>query len=199
MANQSDIASCIHLVCAAFPNYSPDVKATAELWTLVLGDLPADTLKAATLAATMPGTGRQFAPSADEIRTKAAELHALAAGIPDAYRAYEEVEKMPADMTSRKVVEENGENIIYEKALQFTHPIVESVARSLGWPKTFPTENPGVDRGQFRQAYETEVRRVMGDAGRLPLLQDYIEGKRAELTGKTPALVTKTAKLLERK
>lgn len=188
MANAADIAGAIALCKSLYPNFNPDPLTTPEAWLLTLGDLDQETLRAATVAACVPGTGRAFAPSVDEIRTKATEMHARAAGIPDAYQAYEEVCKMPPDMLTRRVEQENGENVIIETPLHFSHALVETVARLLGWPKSFPTDNPGVDRGQFRQAYEAELARYMQDAGRLPMLTAYIDHKRGELTGGAPML-----------
>jgi hypothetical protein len=92
-----EITQGINLLKVAFPNYQPDVKGTAELWTAVLGDLPGETLKAAILQC-LTEHGRAFAPSIGEIRGAALRLNAKASGIPEAWQAYEEVRKMSADM-----------------------------------------------------------------------------------------------------
>jgi hypothetical protein len=205
MANAGDIANVIAALKALFPNYSPDIiradgkpGKTPEMLLAILGDLDRDTLQAATLSlASEPG--RAFAPSAGEIRGEALKLRAIAAGIPEAWRAYEEVVNMPADMKRRELVTENQQNFINIYNREFSHPIVESVARMIGWPDTFPTDMPGVDRAQFVKAYDAEVSRTMQDAGRLPLVTQYIENKRAQLEGKSPALIQNITKRLETK
>ena len=196
MASPVSIVQCIERLKLAYPNYQPDLKKTADLWEELFVDVPDDTLKAAIIA--ILAEPRAFAPSAGEVRGKAQELNARAAGIPDAYQAYDEVCKMPANMESLTVVEENGQNFIEHRPLKFSHPLVETVARLVGWPKSFPTDNPGVDRGQFRQAYDAELARYMQDTGRHPALVDYIERKHAELAGKAPAMITATVKQLTR-
>lgn len=188
MPNANEIAACINMLKVAFPNYQPDITATADLWKAVFSDMDGAALKSAVLVCLTEK--RAFAPSVGEIRAAALDLHARAAGIPDAWAAYDEVCKMPASMERSDLIVENGKNIIEYTPLKFSHPIVEQTARHLGWPKSFPTDNPGVDRGQFSKAYTDEVGRVMSDAGRLPIIQKYIESKRAELRGGAPALST---------
>ena len=173
MSTPHEIAEGINLLKVAYPNYQPDVKRTADLWLLVLGDLPGETLKAAILER-VTELGRAFAPSVGEIREAAIRLNALAAGIPDAYRAYDEVVNMPADMLERELVEENGQNFILTKKLKFSHPLVETVATLIGWPKTFPTDMPAADRSQFVKAYEAELARSLSDGARLPKIKQYI-------------------------
>jgi hypothetical protein len=196
MASLSEIAQGINLLKIAFPNYNPDAKATADLWVAGLGDLPGDTLKAA-IAECLIDPRRQFAPSIGEIRGAALRLNAIAAGITEAWRAYEEVLNMPTTMVSRHVVEDEGNYVILEKALEFSHPLVESVARMMGWPGQFPTEMPAADRAQFLKAYEAELTRLMGDAGRLPVITAYIDDLRNNLGKESLPLITKTVRRLE--
>lgn len=188
MASQVEIIQCIDKLKSGYPNYQPDISKTADLWKELFVDVSGETLKSAILAC-MAESG-DFAPSAGTIRGKAQELNARAAGIPDAYQAYDEVCRMPASMESLSVVVENGQNFIEHAPLKFTHPLVETVARLLGWPKDFPTDLPGVDRGQWVRAYDAELSRYMAEAGRHPALTDYIERKRADLEGKAPALLS---------
>ena len=197
MATQVDLVQALDKLKSAYPNYQPDIALTLNLWKELFADIPGETLQAAILAClTEP---RAFAPSAGEIRSKALELNARAAGIPDAFQAFEEVCNMPASMTRRNITEERtelGHVIVDEIALTFSHPLVETVARMIGWPTRFPTDNPGVDRGQFRQAYDAELARYMADAGRLPMLTGYIESKRPQLAGGAPMLAGTVVKRL---
>lgn len=177
MAALSEIAQGINLLKIAFPNYQPDIKQTAELWTAVLGDLPGDTLKAAILEC-LVGANRQFAPTIGEIRGQALRLNAIAAGIPEGWTAFGEVCKMPRDMIDRELVIENGQNIILERELHFSHPLVEDVARKMGWPKSFPTDMPAADRAQFIKAYDAELFHALESAGRIKVVSDYIDSRR---------------------
>jgi len=195
MAKISDIANVISGLKAFYPNYNPpDPGQTAVMLMQIIGDLPVETLQAAVV--TLCAENRQFAPSAGEIRQAALKLNARAAGIPEAWQAFEEVCRMPADRTSRELIQENGQNIILEKTLKFSHPLVESVAITMGWPHTFPTDLPAADRSQFIKAYESEMARVMGDAGRLKLVSDYID-KRRELGADALSLTANLTKQLE--
>lgn len=201
MAKLTEIAACVNMLKVSFPNYQPDVKATCDLWELAFSDMEGETLKASILACITED--RAFAPSVGEIRAAGMKLHAKASGIPDAYQAYDEVIKMPSSMERTEVMDDydpaTNTATINVYTLKFTHPLIESVARMIGWPDTFPTNMPGVDRAQFVKAYEAEFARVMADAGRLKFLNDYVESKRPELAGKMPALITQTAKRLEQK
>lgn len=194
MANKIETVECLNMLCVAFPNYQPNVDATLALWKIVFEDMAGETLKAAVLQCLTQN--RAFAPSAGEIRAAAMELHAKASGIPDAYFAYDEVCKMPADMKLKRAVEEDGKWFMDVHELVFTHPLVEKVARLMGWPKTFPTDMPAADRSQFVKAYDAELVRYMADAGRLPAVQKYIEDKGADLRGNAPALMSAITKKL---
>jgi hypothetical protein len=198
MATISEIAQGINILKTAYSNYQPDLKLTAELWMAILGDVPGETLKAAIIQC-LAEQARQFAPAIGEIRHAALRINAKAAGIPEAWQAFDEVYRMPADMTSRELILEDGQNIILEKALAFTHPLVESVARMMGWPQSFPTDMPAADRSQFIKAYDAEFARMLGDAGRLKIVDDYIEKRRAALGGNALALTASVTKQLERK
>jgi hypothetical protein len=195
MAKITDIANVISALKAFYPNYTPaDPGQTATMLMQILGDLPVENLQAAVVQ--LCADSRQFAPSAGEIRQTALRLNAKAAGIPEAWQAFEEVMKMPGDMLRREVVVENGQNIILEHTLKFSHPLVENTARLMGWPKTFPTDMHAADRSQFIKAYEFEFMRVIGDAGRLKVVSDYLQ-KRSELSGNSLELTANLTKRLE--
>lgn len=195
MAKVSDIANIISGMRAVYPNYNPpDPQKTASMLMQLLGDLPAEALQAAVLS--LCADSRQFAPSAGEIRQTALRLNAKAAGIPDAWQAFEEVCKMPADMIGRKFIQQDGQNVILEKSLEFSHPLVESVARTMGWPERFPTDMPAADRSQFIKAYESALSRALDDAGRLEVVAEYIDNRR-QMGCDALALVGNLTKKLE--
>lgn len=195
MAKITDISNLIAALKAFYPNYSPpDPGKTAVMLMQILGDLSAETLQAAALK--LCADNRAFAPSAGEIRYAALMLNAKAAGIPEAWQAFDEVCKMPADMTLRELIQENGQNVILQRAMKFSHPLVESVARMMGWPATFPTDLPAADRSQFIKAYESELSRALDDAGRLKVVSDYIDSRR-QMGTDALALTAKLTKQLE--
>lgn len=196
MATRVDIANAIALLRRYFPNFQPDDK-TPDAWLLILCDLPSDTLSAAIMACS--SENRAFAPSVGEIRNMAIKLNAQAAGIPDAWQAYDEVVNMPPSMEKFRVTgeyDESGAAIRNRAVLKFSHPLVEQVARLMGWPRSFPTDMPGVDRAQFVKAYDAELQRYAGQSGQHPAITEYVENKRLELAGKAPALVSQVAKRL---
>ncbi len=197
MLSPSEIIMGIGMLKVAFPNYLPDMRPTAELWSALLGDLPWDTLKAAIMQNL--AEPRQFAPSIGEIRQSALRLNAKAAGIPDALQAYSEVCNMPSDMSRRRTFEEAGTYYVEVRELKFSHPLVESVARLLGWPKSFPTDMPAADRSQFIKAYDAELSRQMDEAGRLKLVSDYINNRREMMGGDALALAANVTRQLEGK
>lgn len=198
MANPTDIISCVNLLKTAFPNYQPDIDATCDLWKTIFSDMEGATLKAAIVACLTEN--RAFAPSVGEIRNAAVKLHVAAVGYKSAIEAYDEVMSMPDTMERVQVVEHPGKDaeIVYTK-IKFSHPVIETVARSMGWPGKFSSGNPGTDRAQFTRLYEEELTRISTDATRLPILKKYIDDLRPQLAGKTPVLVSDLTKKLEKK
>jgi hypothetical protein len=197
MSTKADMASLIALFKASFPNYNPDVRITGEIFMQTLADIPGDTLKAAALAC-VAEFGRQFAPSIGEIRQMAVKLNAEAAGIPDAQSAYAEVVAMPSSMERREATDERNEQgaiIINVHILQFSHPFVEQVAALIGWPRTFPTDEPGVDRAQFVKFYEVQLNKQLAMAGRLPALTEYVKAKQGDMAGTLPGVRALTRQL----
>lgn len=170
MASELDIAEGIHLLKVAFPNYQPDPKATAQLWMASLGDLDPGLLRSAIMAA-ITERGRAFAPSIGEIRGIAVNLIARAQGIPSSLQAYDEVVKMPGDMDHLKLETEDGVYWVTRTKVNWSHPFVGEVARLMGWPRRFPTDQPGVDRAQWVKAYDSELNRLLDNAIRLPSLE----------------------------
>lgn len=186
MAKITDIANIMAALKAYYPNYRPEnTEQTAIMLMKILGDLSVENLQAAVLV--LCAENRQFAPSAGEIRQAAFRLNVTAAGIPDAQTAYAEVSNMPASMVVVLPPEETKEDPLYPwripyRKLEWSHPFVEEVARMIGWPKSFPTSEPGVDRAQFVKFYETQLQAKIQIDGRLPAVKTYIEKQRTALT-----------------
>ena len=203
MATKKAIIMGINALKIAFPNYNPSAtetsNPTADLWLKLLSDVADDTLEAAILVTLTEK--RAFAPSIGEIRAAAMELHIQASGVPLTAEAYAEVVDKP---TKGPVIGEiqilsDGTFGYPRGPIEWSNPIVEQVAYELGWPERFPTDNPGVDRGQFAKAYEAKLIRVTESGGRLPIITEYLENKRQQMRGSAPAIMAGVTKRLESK
>lgn len=180
MATKQVVAGAIAMVKVAYPNWNVDIDQAARVWLKLLGDLEDDIIQTAVIALITEGD-RKFAPSVGEIRGKVADLYAQISGVPNAWDAYEEVVQMPASMVKRNVSMEDGGYVITETPLKFSHPLVESVARGLGFPGRFPTDMPGVDRSQFEKAYAAEVKKQFGAKAEIKMVSDYVEAEKVKL------------------
>jgi hypothetical protein len=171
---KTDIAQILSSLMLAYQSFKPvDIQAVAELWLTILGDLPADTVKAAALQ--YMSEAHDFPPSPGRLREMAISLLIHKSGIPTAYEAYQQVLAMPPDMLRKEaVVLEDGQWSILVRPLRFNHPLVERVARMLGWPERFPSDNPTADFAQFERVYNAELDRYRREQYALPALRAFI-------------------------
>lgn len=177
MTTIRDITALIRLLKASFPNYNP-ADGVADVLLEFLKDIPIDTLKTAT-AACITEPGRQFAPSVGEIRGKVAEMRARAEGVPTTAEAWEELLKAPLDGAVYIGVDIGNGNQIQQMAYyKFSHPLVEKIARQLGWPGRFPGENIDVSRAHFFKAHEAARLQAVNQAIELPQITAAIDGIR---------------------
>lgn len=65
---------------------------------------------------------------------------------------------------------------------QFSHPLVAEVARRLGWPERFWSNEIGVDRGRFIKTYEAHISHLTDEAVLLPVVRDYVDQQQKLLT-----------------
>lgn len=176
MATKQEIAAIQARLMASYPNYHPaDLAMVSTVWFEILGDIPGDLLKVAVMQ--YSSEAHEFAPSAGTIRDYSVKLRAKGENIPSSYEAFLEVSNMPPGMTKVREPfydEDFGVWRIDYVTLKWSHPVVEEVARIIGWPKQFPTDNPGVDRAQFVKAYDAYISRFLEDASRLPQVKAYI-------------------------
>lgn len=195
MASKATIANIIAAMKAAFPNYNPDVGTpeepgqTPKMFFVGLADIPDDLLTVAAHSKIFE-SGRAFAPSIGEIRGEAVRLQAQAAGVPDAWQAYEEAINKPTlgERCGDVQILPNGTFGYPRKPIEWSHPLVERVAYIMGWPDKFPSTEPGIDRAHFIKAYEAEQARLLSNAGQLPQVTQYVESKRELLAGGAPVL-----------
>lgn len=181
MANLMEVSQVVAMIGSAYPSFQP-TKETVSVYYQLLKDLPADLLKASTLQCCAEA-GRKFAPSVGEIRGAAETLNRKAQGIPSALEAWNEVCKAPYHDYSR-YPHFDGENFHYTdpNPYQWSHPLVEKVARLLGWPDFPDPKNTSVDRAHFFKQYDAEVEMFSKGSVEIPEVTRYIEGRRS---GKT--------------
>lgn len=187
MATRDDVKNILAYMALAFPNYHPDVTSapvnSVDVYRDLLGDLPADTLKTATQACCAQ-PGRQFAPSAGEIRGMAVQLHAQAAGLPSAGEAWAAVigsfERMPAG----NMAGGGHDNPILDL------PLVVETVRQMGGYASIDYDNQMAERAHFLKIYQAAYDRELTSAAQLPATQQYIEAHR-QIAGQVGGLVKK--------
>ncbi|GIK44018.1 MAG: hypothetical protein BroJett011_78510 [Chloroflexota bacterium] len=164
MATRDEIKSVIAYLKLAFPNYHPELSGeinTVDVLTDLLGDIPADALMVAVKAACAE-PGRQFAPSAGEIRGKLAELHAKAAEVPTAAEAWGAVMESFRCVTS-------------QRPALLKHPLVAKAVRMMGGlDKIGMSETIGVERAHFFKFYEQLLKCALEDASELAGVTKYV-------------------------
>lgn len=164
MATRDEIKNVIAYLKLTFSNYHPELSGeinTVDVLTDLLGDIPFDALMVAVKAACVE-PGRQFAPSAGEIRGKLAELHAKSAAVPTAAEAWGAV------MESFRCVRSQRPAIL-------DHPLVARTIRAMGGlEKIGMSENTGVERAHFLKFYEQLLERALEDASELLDVSRYV-------------------------
>lgn len=179
MANKQEIVEVLAMLAAVYPRHNMPKEAVGA-YALLLQDLDGDELRA---AARDIATKNKWFPSVHELRANVAKLRARAVGIPTAYEAWAEVINTgPEIQVGLEGSDEDGWEIV-RRQYQWSHPIVEQVARLMGWPSKFPSGQDTLmaDRAHFFKAYERAIQDAMDDEITLPEIQDYIESKRTEL------------------
>lgn len=169
MANREEIKAIILYMKGLFPNYHPELEGNItaiDSLMDVLGDLDTESLKTAVRAACTPGTGRQFAPSADEIRAALTGLHAQAAGVPTTAEAW------------GAIMESFNRTSFHQPAL-LDNPLVKQAIRCMGGLSVIGmSENLPAERARFLQFYDELRQKALSDAAMLPAITEYIESKR---------------------
>lgn len=182
MANKQEVFEVLTMLAAAYPRYKL-VKETIQAYSILLQDLDPEELRTAAMDC---ASKRDFYPSVHELRQAVVEIRRQTNRVPTAYEAWSQV--LAAGTGSRKVVEEGQEGwIIVEKKYLFSHPLVEQVARMLGWPASFPGgDTEMADRAHFLKAYDQQARDAMNHEITLPEVRAYIEKSQAKQLGEGP-------------
>lgn len=169
MATRGDIQGIIAYMKSSFPNYHPELDGeinTVDVLFDQLGDMDTDTLRMAVRAACMPGTGRQFAPSSDEIRVAITNLHAQAAGVPTTAEAW-------------GAIMESFNRTSFHQPTLLDNPLVKEAIRCMGGLSVIGmSENLPAERARFLQFYDELRQRALSDVAMLPAITEYIESKR---------------------
>ena len=171
--NKSDFPPIYDLLVRAYPGRQPSDVETLDVFFVVLRDLETDLVKAAVLE--FISSPSAFPPTPGQIREMAVRLTKRGQNVPSAAEAWEMVVKAPTNgITSWSKQDDEGGWHIYNQPYQWPHPIVEKVARNLGWPDRFWTDNLVSDRARFLQAYSIEEERATQEITSLPEVQAYI-------------------------
>lgn len=182
MSTRNDIKSIIIYMQGLFPNYKPNLDPITDenpfnaidAMLDVLGDLDTQTLRMAVKAACTPGTGRQFAPSADEIRSALVGLQVRASGVPQPGEAWQEViDEIRAHGCRRPT---SSGYVIREP--DFSHPLVAKAVKAIGITAIGDSEDVMVERAHFLKIYSAYLERATQDAAMIPEAVNYIQAQK---------------------
>lgn len=203
MANRTQITRAI-LTMQYLPN-SPiterNVESVVDTFEMVLSDLPAETVEAATRQYLSTET---FFPTPGRLREIAMDLQMLAIGLPTPAEAWGMV--LGATKYIEKVLCERGyelyktacnskENYIADLRSysmhfdacdicteggfveDYGHSAVAETVRLLGGREVILTDNPTADRARFIDAYREVVSRERTKSAMLPAVKNYVQSK----------------------
>jgi len=144
MMDKFEFAKILAILEGMYPRFKLEPRAV-EAYYAILGDLPTDLLKAATLQ--IGSEARPFFPAAGELRQVAFDLIDQQAGVPNAWDAWTEV--------CRKIGVDG-----HVHTPEFSHPLVSQTIDAVGgWLTLCMSENSVADRARFVQAYEVLSKR----------------------------------------
>ena len=176
MATKQDVFEVLTMLAAAYPRYKL-VKETIQAYSVLLQDLDAEELKTAAMDC---AAKRDFYPSVHELRQAVVEIRRKTNRVPSGYEAWGEV--LAAGTGTRKEVEETDQGWeIIKTDFVFSHPLVEQVARMMGWPVSFPGgQTEMADRAHYIKAYDQAINDAMNNEITLPEVREFIEKGQAK-------------------
>jgi hypothetical protein len=128
-----------------------------------------------------------YPPSVPALRKAASDLKRLAANVPTAFEAWENLREVGNGEPKRHATgeqDESGRWLIDLVPVSFCHPLVETVARQLGWPKFPSHDDVEIDRAHFFKAYDAAITKLTDDDRELPSVTAYIDtARQAALPG----------------
>ncbi len=180
MANKTEVAAILAILSAAYPRFLM-TEHTVQTYYSLLKDLEVDSLH---IAAKRCATTQEFFPTVYELRRAVADTLREAQHIPSAYEAWNEVVKFPKDGCVSQVIEEKLDDhkvqfVILKTQIEWSHPLVEKIARQMGWPDFPNGDNLSTDRAHFFRAYEYALDAALRDCVQLPEVRGYIKSLQA--------------------
>jgi hypothetical protein len=212
MATKEEVLKIVLMTASLWPNLRIDDTAqTAEVWHALLHDLQAQDIRAA-IAAYAVEPGREFAPPVGQVRRRVVEMTAGACvpvaeaawhevcqagqsqrrnycpeGLGLRLQVADQAQRGPGEYYRMLALIDRHEEAcdicgwqLYETP--WSHPIVEQVAKQLGWPRSL--DDNEYNRHAFISAYTAAVNRATVQAAmpqaRGPLLG---AGERAKIGG----------------
>ena len=151
MTEKDRRGTLVGLQASAYPN----TKVAASTFALIeklTADIPDELLKNAIL---LHISRSAYFPRPSELRAAAYEIRANELEAPDAYSAWQEVQKAIADHGRWRLP-------------KFSHARIGKAVETLGWTNICNSESPIAERSRFIQAYETLQERDKSSAVVLP-------------------------------
>jgi hypothetical protein len=174
MATREDIKKIVGFMILAFPNYHPDLTEdqtnAIDVYTDLLGDLDANTLKLAVRSACAE-PGRAFAPSAGEIRGMVVALQIKASGAPTAGEAWGEVMRLMTTVGC------------HGGTPDYSHPLIKKAVQAIGIENIGMSEDVMVERAHFLKIYAQLMERETENAAMLPEAIEYVQAQKQIASG----------------
>lgn len=178
MASLQTIETVLKTIRAAYPGRFEIAGDSVKVWATFVQDIDDDLLMAA-ITQFISAADHAFPPSIPEIRHAASNIKREVAGVPTAWEAWEDVLKAPLPSMVRTFRDGNWYD---QEPYAWKHPIVEKVARQLGWHRRqFPGANLEADRAHFVKAYESAVAKMMKAETQIPQVTNYIQAQQQKL------------------
>lgn len=175
MASDETIGAILMEIADLFPTFE-FTEGRVQAYARYLNDYDDDLLWAA-LKQFVSTSGSAFGPSAPQLRACATEVRVQVLGLPSSIEAWDETVKAPKPHPAGWQSYSGGE-LVVEVPYQWSNPLIERIARLMGWPN-FPTSDEiGVDRAHFMRAYEAAVDKGVKINRQVPELKSYIEQKK---------------------
>ena len=176
MANDDEITKILAMLNAAYPRFKL-TEETITVYIRLLRDIPAEDLQIASIQCT---SEKNFFPSVYELRQAVVDLKRKSGKIPTAYEAWIEVSTNTKDEWTDVIENDDGTYGLTKRTYRFSHPLVEKVAREMGWPDQFPggVKERMADRSHFIKAYEAAIHDVIDYELMLPEVREYISSHR---------------------
>lgn len=191
MAELKTISRMLKEIVASYPGRFEPGDDNVKAWTVYLADIE-DELLVNAVRSFISSSYHAFPPSIPEIRKEASRLRRTIAGVPDVWEAWEDLLRAGSGYTYEQGENPDGTHWLEKHPYVFRHPVVEKVARGLGWPDRFPINgNEMSDRAAFRDAYKEALETATKTDMQLEQVRQFTQkeiGRLADRLG-VPALV----------